>query len=425
MKHSYLFTASLLALSLSSVQSASADEIGLDFNLPAVQTTATQSQPVADQPTGQPTGVDELAMSVTTAQDLNFQPSPIAVAPVKTPVKSPDAQSPSANDALVQPSKLFEGGTESLVAKAVGSAEGTRTPEGHKTPAYSGHVDPGNGVWNLGSFSYQHGANSPQEADEKQLKRLQAQAKVLRRKAEAKGMSLSLQEELNGIDLANQAPMAALARGGYVDWLEQAHKMGLKGSEAVIWARTRSFLNPDTGRWNAPGLGNNVHSISHDQERRFLAIARALEIHQQNTASDQQPEPLQALAPLPVPQAPADQLIFQDLTDKDKVASPPPPKELEPPSVTPAEAASPPTTLLPNRLPTRSSSITQPLQIRSDLRTASTKKLIPPSPESLNFQELPEDLPQSKSESAKTTTAKKTQAQEHNADQIIFQDLSN
>ena len=43
-------------------------------------------------------------------------------------------------------SDLFTGGPDSLVSKAVGSAEGTRTPTGGYTSAYYGHVDPGNGV---------------------------------------------------------------------------------------------------------------------------------------------------------------------------------------------------------------------------------------------------------------------------------------
>ena len=66
---------------------------------------------------------------------------------------------------------VFEGGTDSLVARAVGSAEGTRTPTGAFNPAYNGHTDPGNGVWNMGTFSYQHGAKTPAEADQKQLQR--------------------------------------------------------------------------------------------------------------------------------------------------------------------------------------------------------------------------------------------------------------
>lgn len=171
---------------------------------------------------------------------------------------------------------LFNGGTESLVARAVGSAEGTRTPEGHKTPAYFGHTDPGNHAWNLGTFSYQHSASTPEEADAKQLNRLRSQTQFLKQKAQARGLQLSTEELLNGIDLANQAPMAALERSGYVDWLAEAHRLNMTGSEAIIWARTRSFLDPDTQRWNAPGLGNNIHSITHDQARRADAIARAM-----------------------------------------------------------------------------------------------------------------------------------------------------
>jgi hypothetical protein len=172
---------------------------------------------------------------------------------------------------------LFRGDSNSLVARAVGSAEGTRTPDGDKTRAYRGHVDPGNGVWNLGTFSYQHGATTPEEADQRQIRRLRRQATTLRQAAAEKGIELTLEEELNGIDLANQSPRAALSRGGYIDRLAQAREMGLQGSDAVLWARTRSFLDPDTSQWNAPGLGNNIHSITNDQERRLRAIARAIQ----------------------------------------------------------------------------------------------------------------------------------------------------
>jgi hypothetical protein len=180
---------------------------------------------------------------------------------------------------------IFAGGSNSLVARTVGSAEGTRTPEGHKTPAYHGHTDPGNGVWNLGSFSYQHEATGPEDADKKQLARLERQDQSLQQHASRLGVpeyESDLTVRLNGIDLANQSPAAALAEdgGGYVDRLKQAQEMGLQGSEAVLWARVRSFLDPDTNRWNAPGLGNTVDGISHDQARRMDAIASALEIYQ-------------------------------------------------------------------------------------------------------------------------------------------------
>lgn len=204
---------------------------------------------------------------------------------------------------------LFEGGTESLVARAVGSAEGTRTPEGHRNPAYYGHADPGNGVWNLGTFSYQHGAASPEEADDKQLRRLQTQTEKLRQIALHQGLQLSQEELLNGIDLANQAPLAALDRGGYIDWLKEAHGLGMQGAEAIVWARTRSFIDPDTQRWNAPGLGNNVYSISHDQERRANAISRAIAAFNTQTQ----------MAIAPAPTANVETTIF-DLTSEPTLA---------------------------------------------------------------------------------------------------------
>ncbi len=178
---------------------------------------------------------------------------------------------------------IFEGGSNSIVARVVGHAEGTRSLNGSKTRAYYGHVDPGNGVWNLGSFSYQHcdATCTPEEADDRQLRRLRRQSQVLTQRADSNGIQMTLEERLNGIDLANQAPLAALDQGGYVDWLRAAHQKGLTGSSAVLWARTYSFLNPKTQTWDAPGLGNRYDSITGDQERRRDAIASALEHHNQ------------------------------------------------------------------------------------------------------------------------------------------------
>lgn len=182
--------------------------------------------------------------------------------------------------------RLFKGDSDSLVAVAVGSAEGTRTPDGGKNSAYQGHTDPGNGVWNLGSFSYQHGANSPEEADAKQLARLRSQSQTILDKAAARGLELSLEEKLNAIDLANQAPKAALDEyGGYIDWLADARASGLGGNEAILWARVHSFLDPYTQTWNAPGLGNSEERITSDQERRMLAIAKAIATYVQDLAN--------------------------------------------------------------------------------------------------------------------------------------------
>ncbi len=224
--------------------------------------------------------------------DFSLDAAPVAIA-------QPAPQSTASTPPPVLPTApaldhLFTGGTESLVARTVGSAEGTRTPEGHRNPAFYGHTDPGNGVWNLGTFSYQHGAASPEEADDKQLKRLQRQAHTIHQKAIALGLTLTLDETLNAIDLANQAPLAALDRGGYLDWLVKAKEMGMEGDAAIAWARTRSFIDPDSQQWNAPGLGNNINSISHDQERRMRMITFALNAYRQDTGSS-----LEQMAQLP------------------------------------------------------------------------------------------------------------------------------
>ncbi|MEO1069311.1 MAG: hypothetical protein AAFW95_09350, partial [Cyanobacteria bacterium J06638_6] len=195
---------------------------------------------------------------------------------------------------------LFEGNTNSLVAWAVGSAEGTRTPNGAFNPAYRGHTDPGNRVWNMGTFSYQHGAKTPEEADQKQLARLKNQGDVLRRRALKHGLNLSLEETLNGLDLANQSPLASIGRVGYIERLVEAKNNGYEGSEAILVARTRSYINPRTGQWNAPGLGNTEPKIRRDQKRRADAIAKAIAAYEAKDP-DLQPQTWTLVPPKPDP----------------------------------------------------------------------------------------------------------------------------
>ncbi|GAB4475394.1 MAG: hypothetical protein OHK0037_36640 [Elainellaceae cyanobacterium] len=228
------------------------------------------SKPAAVVPAVSPSATQDPALSF----DLDAVPA-AALAPELVPAEPQDV----ANlPAMLQ--SAFAGGVDSLVAIAVGSAEGTRTPRGDYTAAYQGHTDPGNGVWNLGTFSYQHGAASPAEADRKQFQRLQRQAQQLQQIAANLGLELSLAEQLNGIDLANQSPRAALSRGGYLDRLLEARQQGLQGEEAILWARTRAFLDPDTQRWNAPGLGNTTEGITRDQARRMVAVQRAISLRE-------------------------------------------------------------------------------------------------------------------------------------------------
>lgn len=231
--------------------------------------------------TFQPSPQRDAISASTASRSEPLTPEP----PIST--KSAPSESISSRPALfLSADQLFEGGSDSLVATAVGSAEGTRTPDGGKTWAYYGHVDPGNARWNLGSFSYQHGARSPEEADERQLDRLRRQFEMIRQTAELSGLKLSLEEQLNAIDLANQAPLAALDRGGYIERLRQAYTEGFQGTDAVLRARTYSYINPATRQWDAPGLGNTEYSISRDQARRLDAIAQALSLHPSTRASE-------------------------------------------------------------------------------------------------------------------------------------------
>jgi hypothetical protein len=187
---------------------------------------------------------------------------------------------------------LFSGDSNSLVARAVGAAEGNLTPRGDRTENYHGHVDPGNGVWNRGTFSYQFGNEenlSAEEANRRQIAKIQrVYESVLLAKAEQQGvLPLTLAETLNGIDLINQAPLAVTEAGGYIEQLAEAKQRNqLVGDAAILEARVEAFWDPQRNDWDAPGLrayddlGKRA-SIEHDQQRRMAMITETLQIYQQ------------------------------------------------------------------------------------------------------------------------------------------------
>jgi hypothetical protein len=153
-------------------------------------------------------------------------------------------------------------------------------------------VDPGNGVWNRGTFSYQFGNEenlSADEADRRQMAKIKRiYESVMLSKAEQQGVApLTLAEELNGIDLINQAPLAVTEDGGYIERLAEAKtKKGLSGQEAILEARIWSFWDSSRGGWDAPGLRayddmGKEASIRHDQKRRMGMIDEALAAYQQ------------------------------------------------------------------------------------------------------------------------------------------------
>lgn len=202
--------------------------------------------------------------------------------------------------------------SDELITRGVGHAEGTRTADGLKTRAYYGHSDPGNAVWNLGSFSFQHcreakyNCSTPEEADKWQLDRLKRQSAVLLEKAKRLKLKLSLEEMLNAIDLANQAPLAALDDGGFIERLAQAKALKKKGADAILWARAESYRNPRTQQLEAPGLGNTIANVRHDQNRRMAAIQRAMELYRQQ----------KGVKPVSAGQYELNRLVIQDLIEQ-------------------------------------------------------------------------------------------------------------
>jgi hypothetical protein len=276
------------------------------------------NMPVADPAVADPaTVVTEVAVTEVAvtevvvargdrAEALNFNPpssNPGAVPEAEATTATKIVETPPSQTVVDPPSvpekgavslggeKLFQGGSESLVARTVGAAEGTRAADGGKTSLYEGHTDPGNGVWNRGTFSYQFGNEenlTAEEADRRQVAKIQRiyESVMVPKAIEKQVTPLSLAEELNGIDLINQAPLAVTEEGGYVERLAEAKKKGLSGDEAILEARVWAFWDANKGGWDAPGLRayddlGKEASIRHDQDRRMDMINQALEAYQQ------------------------------------------------------------------------------------------------------------------------------------------------
>lgn len=302
-----LFVLSVIACLFSLVRPVRADNGALSFNVPDASGAIARlndSSMTLETPENPPIELKFSKQKMAEIPPIAAAPTPPAVMPEKgdrpaaptnptTEAEQMLAQKPA--DATVTPTEktaLFNGGSSSLVARAVGAAEGTRTADGTKTQNYYGHVDPGDGKWNVGTFSYNNtrdGTNitTPEAADAHYLDRLQERAAVIQSKADQSGIDLTFAEWLNGIDLANQAPRAVMEEGGFVERLAEAKQTkGLSGQAAILESRIWAFWDPQKGGWDAPGLRayddiSKEESIRRDQERRMLAIADALAVYQQ------------------------------------------------------------------------------------------------------------------------------------------------
>ncbi len=271
-----------IALALAS-SPAQADELALNFDLKPV--SHSQAKPV-EAPAVEVNPVEESAPVYDAQSTVAAQPSDVMPAATAAPQTNP------------LPEDWWNKGSDSPVAIAIGSAEGTRQPDGDKNPAYYWHRDPGNGADNFGTFSYQHlpasktkaVAQQPSAAtkrqvaakqglaeisDQAQLKKLQRMEDELRQQAQARGIQLSILELVNGLDLANQSEAAALERLGYVDRLAQSKTQVADPDEQIHTARTNSYWDPDRNAWNAPGLGG-PEDIRRDQVRRSSEVKAAL-----------------------------------------------------------------------------------------------------------------------------------------------------
>jgi peptidoglycan hydrolase-like protein with peptidoglycan-binding domain len=161
---------------------------------------------------------------------------------------------------------------DSRLSVAIGVAEGTRTPDGGRTPAYAGHPDPKGGL-NVGTFSYQGQANSPRQADELQLQNFRSLKGAFEEACRKNGLDPT-NPLLAGscFDLYNQAPKAVTGKGGFLDQLSTLAKKGVT-PENIAEARYRSYYDPDKGKFDTTFT---LPDLKADQMRRTEAIASVL-----------------------------------------------------------------------------------------------------------------------------------------------------
>jgi hypothetical protein len=294
-----------------SIEPTSPAPIALNFDPPApvLSTAASPSSPpaIAQPSPAQPPLVALTPLPVPT------QPPAVRVAPKPLPPPPPVAQLESAPPPEISaernpdrtvvsiPENWWQQGSNSPLAIALGTAEGTRRSDGGKNPAYYWHTDPGNGADNFGTFSYQlllpaekapvvaartveekrrvsNDLGLPDVSDRRQLVRLKKFHDRLQQQASEKGIGLNQAELIGGLDLANQAPLAALNSMGYIDRLIEMKKLLRNPDEQIIEARVWSYWHPQRQKWDAPGLGNTYARIRHDQQRRQAAIAQAMAV---------------------------------------------------------------------------------------------------------------------------------------------------
>ncbi len=176
-----------------------------------------------------------------------------------------DAKGQQVNAASVNPAP-GEPIPDDLLKRAIGRAEGTRDANGNPTAAYHGHRDPG---WsgrcqNMGSFSYQHCAASPEAADQSWLGTLRKAEQDINAQAVAKfGKPLSQAAMVAALDGYTQSPDAGKR---IVDHLPTTDP----NPQQIVAARTASLEASRRAKGGPP------MNVPRDQQRRVNALLEQL-----------------------------------------------------------------------------------------------------------------------------------------------------
>lgn len=208
-------------------------------------------------------------------------------------------------------------GSNAAAAIVIGSAEGTRRPDGGFTPAYGGHADPGNAAHNRGSFSYQHAASSPADADRRQLQTLQGRLPAYEAAARNAGLDPRDARLASAyLDLYNQSPSAAARFLGQLDTLrgqplDVAHLTQLRVDAFVDRTTGERFRLASGGQAGSGFVNIARHQLGRtpseaevqaviraDQQRRMTAVDSALQRQGLLTAA---PAAVTAAAPAAAP----------------------------------------------------------------------------------------------------------------------------
>lgn len=201
------------------------------------------------------------------------QPS---MAPVLAPtIRTPVAPQASAGLTYEQTMGLFSGNSDSYIARAIGMAEGNRTADGGYTWAAEGHEDPGNGAWNVGSFSAQGSLNrgtieaSDRAVIEEMLKPLVSE---FYQEAQSAGVQVTPKLLLNYLDAHNQSPLAARSASSGTTFLNGLEMVrGRENDDDAIMA-LRTAMYHSGNQYSIAGL-----TVPQDQGRRMDELNHALQ----------------------------------------------------------------------------------------------------------------------------------------------------